>query len=58
MWHKARLDKECSKLLQQMKQDKLQWLQDPSQLNRDDLLDPLSAVILTTTGRFTWVVYC
>jgi hypothetical protein len=40
-----------------MKKTKLQWLQDPSHMNRDGLLVPFSAVILTTNGSITWVVY-
>jgi hypothetical protein len=35
--HKPRFDKGCSKLLDQGKQAKLQWLQDPSEINRDNL---------------------
>jgi hypothetical protein len=30
-------DGECSKLLDQREQDKLQWLQNPSQTNEDNL---------------------
>jgi hypothetical protein len=33
--HKPWCDKECSKLLDQRKQAKLQWLQDPSEINGD-----------------------
>jgi predicted metallo-beta-lactamase superfamily hydrolase len=34
--HKPWFDKECSKLLlERRKQAKLQWLQNPSQMNRD-----------------------
>jgi hypothetical protein len=35
--HKPWLDEGCSKLLVQRKQDKLQWLQDPSEINGDNL---------------------
>jgi hypothetical protein len=35
--HKPWLDKGCSKLLDQRKQAKLQWLQDPSKINGDNL---------------------
>jgi hypothetical protein len=35
--HKPLFDKGCSKLLDQRKQAKLQWLQDPSELNGDNL---------------------
>jgi hypothetical protein len=35
--HKQRFNKGCSKLLDQRKQAKLQWLQDLSQMNRDNL---------------------
>jgi hypothetical protein len=35
--HKTCFDEECSKLLDQRKQAKLQWLQNPSQINGDDL---------------------
>jgi hypothetical protein len=35
--HKPWFDKGCSKLLDQRKQAKLQWLQDPSDLNGDNL---------------------
>ncbi|PNF33796.1 hypothetical protein B7P43_G10228 [Cryptotermes secundus] len=35
--HKAWFDEGCSKLLDQRKQAKLQWLQDPSELNGDNL---------------------
>jgi hypothetical protein len=31
--HKPWFDEECSQLLQQRKQAKLQWLQDPSEIN-------------------------
>jgi hypothetical protein len=33
--HKQRFDEGCSKLLDQRKQAKLQWLQDPSEISRD-----------------------
>jgi hypothetical protein len=32
-----KISKECSKLLEQRKQAKLQWLQDPSEINGDNL---------------------
>jgi hypothetical protein len=32
-------DEECSKLVDQRKQAKLQWLQDPSEANEDNLSD-------------------
>jgi hypothetical protein len=35
--HKPWLDEGCSKLLDQRKQDKFQWLQDPSEINGDNL---------------------
>jgi hypothetical protein len=35
--NKPRFDDECSKLIDQRKQDKLQWLQNPSQINADNL---------------------
>jgi hypothetical protein len=35
--HKPWFDEGCSKLLAQEEQDKLQWLQDPSELNGDNL---------------------
>jgi hypothetical protein len=35
--HKLLLDEGCSKLLVQRKQDKLQWLQDSSPINGDNL---------------------
>jgi uncharacterized protein YaaR (DUF327 family) len=35
--HKPRFDEECTKLLEQRKQAKLQWLQDPSEINGDNL---------------------
>jgi hypothetical protein len=35
--HKPWLDKGCSKLLDGRKQSKLQWLQDPSEINGDNL---------------------
>jgi hypothetical protein len=34
---KPRFDEGCSKLLDQRKQAKLQWLQDPSEINGDNL---------------------
>jgi hypothetical protein len=34
--HKQWFDEECSKLLDQRKQAKLQWLQDPSEINEDN----------------------
>jgi hypothetical protein len=35
--HKPWFDKGCSKLLDQRKQAKLQWLQDPNEINGDSL---------------------
>jgi hypothetical protein len=35
--HKPCFDKGCSKLLDHRKQGKLQWLQDPSEINGDNL---------------------
>jgi hypothetical protein len=35
--HKPWLNEGCSKLLNQRKQAKLQWLQDPSEVNGDNL---------------------
>jgi hypothetical protein len=35
--HKPRFDEGCSKLLDQWKQAKLQWLQDPREINGDNL---------------------
>jgi hypothetical protein len=35
--NKSWFDEGCSKLLDQRKQDKLQWLQDPSEINGDNL---------------------
>jgi hypothetical protein len=35
--HKPWFDEGCSELLYQMKQAKLQWLQDPSEINGDNL---------------------
>jgi hypothetical protein len=35
--HKPRFDEGCSKLLYQRKQAKLQWLQDPNEVNGDNL---------------------
>jgi hypothetical protein len=35
--HKPWFDQGCSKLLDQRKQSKLQWLQDPSEINGDNL---------------------
>jgi hypothetical protein len=35
--HKSWFEKGCSKLLNQRKQAKLQWLQDPSEINGDNL---------------------
>jgi hypothetical protein len=35
--HKTWFDEGCSKLLDQNKEAKLQWLQDPSEINRDNL---------------------
>jgi hypothetical protein len=35
--HKTWFDEECSELLDQRKQAKLQWLQDPSEINGDKL---------------------
>jgi hypothetical protein len=37
--HKPWFDEECSKLADQRKQAKLQWLQDPSDANEDNLSD-------------------
>jgi hypothetical protein len=35
--HKPWLDEECSKLLTQEKQVKFEWLQNPSQMNEDNM---------------------
>jgi hypothetical protein len=35
--NKPRLDDECSRLMDQQKQAKLQWLQNPSQINGDNM---------------------
>jgi hypothetical protein len=35
--HKQCFDEECSKLVDQSKRAKLQWLQDPSVVNEDNL---------------------
>jgi hypothetical protein len=35
--HKPRFDEECSQLVDRMKQDNLQWLQDPNEMNEDNL---------------------
>jgi ABC-type xylose transport system substrate-binding protein len=35
--HKPWFDEGCSKLLNQSKQTKFHWLQDPSEINRDNL---------------------
>jgi hypothetical protein len=35
--HKLRFDEGCSKLLDQLKQAQLQWLQDPSEIKGDNL---------------------
>jgi predicted metallo-beta-lactamase superfamily hydrolase len=35
--HKPWFDKECSKLVDRRKEAKLQWLQDPSVVNEDNL---------------------
>jgi hypothetical protein len=35
--HKPWFDEGCSELLDQRKQAKLQWLQDPNEINRDNL---------------------
>jgi hypothetical protein len=37
--HKPWFDEECSKLLDQRKQAKLQWLQDPDEINGYNLND-------------------
>jgi glycine betaine/choline ABC-type transport system substrate-binding protein len=39
MHRKVWFDEECSKLVDQRKQAKLQWLQDPSEANEDNLSD-------------------
>jgi hypothetical protein len=35
--HKLWIDEGCSKLLDQREQDKMQWIQDPCEINRDNL---------------------
>jgi hypothetical protein len=35
--HKPRFDEACSRLVEQRKRAKLQWLQDPSEINGDNL---------------------
>jgi hypothetical protein len=42
--HKPWFDKGCSKLLDQKKQGKLQWLQDPSEINGTNLNNVRSEV--------------
>jgi hypothetical protein len=37
MKHKSWIDEECSKLLDKRKQAKLLWLQNPSQMNEDNM---------------------
>jgi 50S ribosomal subunit-associated GTPase HflX len=37
MQHKPQFNKVCLELLDQRKQDKLQWLQDPSEINGDNV---------------------
>jgi hypothetical protein len=37
--HKSWLDEECSKFVKRRKQAKIQWLQDPSEANEDNLSD-------------------
>jgi hypothetical protein len=37
MKHKPMFDERCSELLNQRKQAKLQWLQDPSKINGENL---------------------
>jgi hypothetical protein len=37
--HKPQFDEECSQLVDQRKQAKLQWLKDPSEANKDNLSD-------------------
>jgi hypothetical protein len=34
---KIKFDEECSRFLDEKKQDKMQWLQDPTQSNEDNL---------------------
>jgi hypothetical protein len=35
--HKTWSNEECSRFLEQWKQDKMQWLQDPNQSNLDNI---------------------
>jgi hypothetical protein len=45
--HKSWFDEGCSKLLDQRKQAKLQWLQDPSEINGDNLNNVRREVVLS-----------
>jgi hypothetical protein len=49
--HKPWLDKGCPKLYHQRKQAKLQWLQDPRKINRDNLQDVKPAAISGIRGN-------
>jgi hypothetical protein len=46
--HKPWFDEECSKLLHQRKQAKLQWLQNPTEINGDNL----NNIWFETSGHF------
>jgi hypothetical protein len=46
---KAWFDKDCSKLLEQRKQNKLQYLQHPSHMNRDNL-----NIVVRESSRHFW----
>ncbi|PNF33805.1 hypothetical protein B7P43_G10012 [Cryptotermes secundus] len=49
--HKPWFDDGCSKLLDQRKQAKLQWLQDPSELNRDNLKHKIDELAMNSKNK-------
>jgi hypothetical protein len=48
---KAWFDEGCSKLSYQMKQAKLQWLQDPSEINGDNLKDKIDELAMNSKNK-------
>jgi hypothetical protein len=50
--HKPWFDEECYKLLDQRKQAKLQWLQDPSEINGDNLNNVRHALLFNFASEY------
>jgi hypothetical protein len=49
--HKPWFDEGCSELLDQRKQAKLQWLQDPIEINGDNLKDKIDEIEMNSKNK-------